>query len=299
MKSLRHIIIVFLALPWALGAQFQAVLEGTEVLYKLELILADGSTTLGEITVAEPSVVNGRFYRKVFFRYGLGGDTVVGYVREDTSTGELWFLKGQEDEVKMHDLNLEPGDSIPVPGSWCQGPDSFAHVLSAGMEDGRWTITFDRTFGGDAFCEPLRYIEGVGPNASFFYPFLPDAILPGQAYRICRMRQDGALVYPAGALTDFCGLATPTDEEPRFAADFKAYPNPCSGILHVALAAPTSQLRLYDSRGSLMLSRLLSATEPESTAELDLSLLPAGIYWLSAHDSQGQAYSRGKAIVKE
>ncbi len=285
--------------PCALMAQFEPVLTNGEVLFKLEIALPDGSTELGEITVAEPIVVNGRFYRKVFFRYGTGGDSVIGYLREDTASGELWFLlESDQSEVKVQDLTLEPGDEITVPGSWCgPGSDATAQVVSAGIINDRWTVTFDRTFGdGDAFCETLQYIEGVGPNATIFYPyFAPTAELPGTAYRLCRMRRNGALIYPSpDATVDDCDLATPAEEAPR-QNRLRAYPNPASETLTLdRLPADAGFWILADAGGRIVAQQPIAG----DMAQLAVGALPRGLYWLLVRGRDGRLLDRAAVVLE-
>ncbi|MBX2929905.1 MAG: T9SS type A sorting domain-containing protein [Saprospiraceae bacterium] len=73
------------------------------------------------------------------------------------------------------------------------------------------------------------------------------------------------------------------------------FPNPAHGHFTVALTAPATRLRLYDSMGRQVLVQSLTAGQPEHRIALPPGL-PAGVYVAVAEGSEGMV-GRGRVVV--
>jgi hypothetical protein len=115
------------------------------------------------------------------------------------------------------------------------------------------------------------------------------SLIPRSEWDLTRMHaiamltpSDDLTVLQAGQ-TSSIAEATTTDltalQEP---SAFACFPNPTTGRL--TLRAPQAAVELLDTQGKT----LLSLEHPQDGQSLDLSHLPAGLYWLR-HGNQGQA----------
>ena len=124
----------------------------------------------------------------------------------------------------------------------------------------------------------------------------------GVTYRVASGEAWGAYTV---ITTSSCGLASPPSAPPGQvtatagpqgeAGNWSLYPNPAvDDALTVSWpsARPATELFVYDALGRPVRQRTLAPAGVNSTAELDLRGLPAGVYWLQARSTQGQARKR-------
>ena len=110
-------------------------------------------------------------YNRVFFKRGFEADMFIGHLREEPALGKLYFraLTSNED-VLVYDISLAVGDIINLSARWCDGvAGDAAEVIEVVEEEGARQVVFDRQVGEQDICEPLRFIEGVGANASVIF----------------------------------------------------------------------------------------------------------------------------------
>lgn len=246
-----------------------------EVFFKTELETAQG-LVLAEVTVANFEDVGGQLYNRVFFNRNNQGDMLVGYLREDPTAGQLYFrTSAAAADVLVYDISLEPGETVTLPARWCDGlPGDVATVVAADTVDGRRRVTFNRQVGNNDICEPLTFLEGVGPNASVIFPYFRNAVLQnGVAMRLCHASRGAVIFYPTGQNADFCGIDVTDEETPNPLADVRVFPNPFTDGLHVSAAALVRTATLLGASGQ----RLLTTTDP---TRIDTQGLPPGLYVL-------------------
>lgn len=187
--------------------------------------------------------INSNKYHKVI--YSSEGfhknNNIVGYFREDTISGKAWF-QGYLDstEYLIMDLSLKKGDSIYVKMVY---GNKYAHIINDEIVAGRKVLTTDYHYGGGFISENLKFIEGVGPNASIMYQIdssTAEEINQGFGYLICKQFNDSILVY-AWDTTDYeCGLLWDNIDEITN-NQILIYPNPAIETLSIECSVKDNQ----------------------------------------------------------
>lgn len=273
----RKLLTLALVLPiLSTNAQnYVPIIINGEVFFKTELETAQG-LVLAEVTVANFEDVGGQLYNRVFFNRNNQGDMLVGYLREDPAAGQLYFrTSAAAADVLVYDISLEPGETVTLSARWCDGlPGDVATVVAADTVDGRRRVTFNRQVGNNDICEPLTFLEGVGPNASVIFPYFRNAVPQnGVAMRLCHASREAIIFYPTGQGADFCGIDITDEESPTLLSDVRVFPNPFTDGLHVTTTAPVRMATLFGASGQ----RLLTTIDP---SHIDTQSLPPGLYVL-------------------
>ena len=265
---------------------YTPVVINAEVFFRTELETIDG-VIASEVTVANFEEINGQLYNRVFFKRGFGADELVGYLREDPGTSEIYFRSLTDPtEWLVHDLRLEVDDLINLQARWCDGQSGDeARVVAVNDVDGRRELVFDRLVGDSEFCEPLRFLEGVGPNATLIFPLLRDAIAEnGTAQRICHASHDNVIFYPINTETDFCGDAI-TDTDKLVESFGRIFPNPAQDQIFLTELPTATSVRVMNSHGQVVL-------ELHSPTTNDCSTWPHGVYFLHLQSAGSQAIEK-------
>jgi hypothetical protein len=122
--------------------------------------------------------------------------------------------------------------------------------------------------------EKLTFIEGIGSNIGLSYS---DTVISYafKPYLLC-MHKDGVLYYQnthpihnGNCDVSNTGISREFDEY-----QISIYPNPAQDLLHIETTLPNSTLVMYDITGKEM----LQASITEQTQQLDISILPKGLY---------------------
>ena len=209
------------------------------------------------------------------------------YIYEDGDR-IYWWNKDLEDFTLLYDFGAEVGDEWEINGGWFT---ITVHV------DAAQTVTFksqpyrvlsvsdaNGLFTGDIIC-------GIGHQEHFF-PESPIA----KDYEVDGLRcfwQDGELVLTMG--DEDCDAVYyeyhDLDENP--VATFAVYPNPTDRLLHVVETVCTPSLqgqteyRITNLLGQTLLTGQVETCHGASlqATTIDVSSLPAGIYFLKIHNS--------------
>ena len=201
------------------------------------------------------------------------------YVYEENGI-VYWWNKDLQEFTTLYNLNANVGDEWEIK----VGTDSITmHV------DAEETIEYEGRpfrvlhvsdpqdlFSGDIVC-------GIGHLSSFF----PEKLMSqGKGYRVTGLRcywVHGNLIFKV--IRDDCdaiyaewhnGVEEPTDN-----AAFAVYPNPTNGVLVVETRRATSLPTTTYSITNLMGQTLLRDTLQNETQQIDISKLPAGMYYIS------------------
>jgi hypothetical protein len=172
------------------------------------------------------------------FSYVFSNDmfnNYIGKLRENMEEGKVWYTSAvSNQEYLIMDMNLQTGDTFEFkPGVWGQ-VDSVYYL------DERKVIQFD--LFSSRWNEPIKFIEGVGPNNAFSN--LNDF---DWFYVTCKYDQD-VLNY-VNNNTHFTGcMPDPTGVElnSEGSNQFTIFPNPCSGTLNInGLSFNKTKLSIY------------------------------------------------------
>lgn len=256
------------------------------------------------------TVINGKTYTRAGYITDLQAGMVMfdcqnsmistdcGWIREDTSTGQVWFRSADPHtnntyvENLVMDLSLGLGDSILV--DTFAGPKEYAVVDSIYFAFGRKHVktnklirsSFIHPFGAPRkHCGYLTFIEGIGPNVGFgyvnsFFNLCPCMV----SMRKDRIEQDWDVV----ANVD----ASVSDH-----VQVKLAPHPIregSKLEFENSGHILTQLDLYSPEGRL----INSVQSRQNSFELSNHKLAPGIYLLRLTQN-GKAVYRQKVLVLE
>ena len=286
--------IVFFFLYSISNAQnYTPIIINGEVFFKTELETSEGFV-FSEITVANFEKINGILYNRVFFKVGFDPDMFIGHLREEPGMGRLFFRpESSEEDFLVYDISLEVGDQISLSARWCDGlSGDITTVVEVIEVEGNRTIIFDRQIGESETCETLRFIEGVGSNASVIFPYFLDAItVNGTALRLCHASHQTVVYYPENVDSDFCGLEIPTAIVDPTSQKLVMFPNPVEDRISFTLKE-SEQLKNAVIYNALEQKVLIS-----SSKSIDVSSLKGGVYYLVVGTFGGYIYS-GRFIKK-
>ena len=232
---------------------------------------------------------NSKVYYEVAIEGIAGVEGVIGYFREDTSAGKAWFW-GIADvtEYLIMDLSLSVGDSFYV--KMFGYPEIYALVTNTDVVNGKKTLTLDYHYGGGFISEELKFIDGVGPSASFLYQVYdetPYEIYALFGYLVCTQYQGSTLVYAWDTATFECGPLFDGIAQPATSVLSFFYPNPATEVIYVNM--PGIETTLFNAMG-LEIVRTESQTIP-------IAHLPIGMYYAHAKRN-GKLLARTKLLVQ-
>lgn len=229
------------------------------------------------VYVEKDTLINGLSYKKAI-ACTFSPYCVVGYLREDTALGKVWFLDWNFDsEVVALDFSKNVGDTLHI-GYW----QPALTVTNVYYNNGRKHIVYDAD--GQTTCSDLDFftvIEGIGSNAGLFPKgsYVPHGFLFG-------VIKDNVVEYinPEGYNLDLCLLDVA--EEQALSKLFTIYPNPASNEVSINIKTIYSKplVRIYNAMGSLMGEQILPGAGVHTIATNNLS---NGLYFISLYnDSQ-------------
>ena len=268
-----------------IGQVYTPIVINGEAFFSTELETSNGPLS-AEVTVANFEKINGQLYNRVFFKRGFGADELIGYLREDPGTSQVFFrTTDNEQEFLVFDLELEVGDEITLQARWCDGQaGDLATVVAVNDVDGLKEIVFDREVGDNDICEQLRFLESVGPSATLIFPIFRDAIAEnGTAQRICHASHNAVIYYPANSDVDFCGGNITSSEEAEQAA-MRIFPNPAADQIFFADFPPNAMVQVFNNQGQSL--GVFTTNEA-----LNCSNWPSGVYAIRLlHTSQQKGF---------
>ena len=240
--------------------------------------------------------VNGYDYKIIqqyeYTGYAWAGPVNQGLLREDTTTGEAWFLSlGDHVERKVSDMTLAVDDSFAVYNLNAAGFDSVA-VDSVYYINGRKYIRLDIVpfyHHGDEE-EKVKLIEGAGPNIGIHYGDLQFAV--HAPYLLCA-HKDGQQVYQNsnGAYGNYCnslGILYNVDNVKRTESAIKSYPNPFSKSITLEYEGEkyigATTITIYNVKGQRVMTEQWTSGASKTIAT---AALPAGFYFMLLRETNG------------
>lgn len=270
--------------------QYQSVLSAEKTVYTIQMEPLD-ALLYGEIRIQGDTVINQTDYVKTFVEVDgwQPGEKLVGFVREDVNEGKLWFLNNLDNlEYLVMDLALEVGDTFTTfynADCLLSGAGgTVAQVVEIYTLENRKIVKLDRGFGGGYICDTLKFIEGVGPNASIFFQSTSLDDIRGLAFNVCRMDKEDTLSFPTISPLDLCGLTTQVADISLSNNSFSILPNPNDGSFIIkednkgAIADDSALFILFDLTGNVVYKAHAISFINEV---IDISHLSSGMYFYS------------------
>ena len=265
------------------------------------------SQMLGCCWTAGLSINSNDTFRENGFLYYACHDYVSdGYLREDTTLGQLFFLQAGEERL-VCDMSLQKGDTFKIPYMFSEY--WFSNVIVADSiyytSDNKKRIDFhcleDTTTGtvipntlSNLFTEYLNikmsFIEGIGP---IYAPVGGILDLYGLTILLC-VQKDDTLAYMTDERLGCYQLLVDVKEVEK-KASIALYPNPARDQINVKLSEWKGGGTLYvmNAMGMVVASRTIN--EPEFA--LNVAHLANGFYTMLVLDDKGRRSSA--KFVKE
>ncbi len=176
MRVTNLIFLIFLY-SFSFAQRYQSVIENND---SITILASNPGEGLSEsIIIKHDTLINGYKYIKIGFEFDFPQYIVNTesdfysnklYLREDSTSSKLYIYSEEKDfEQLIMDLNLHPKDTFQI------GESEKFIVDSVFYNNGLKIVQFEnnRDFGMLNLEKKikLQFIEGIGPNWSFFYPF--------------------------------------------------------------------------------------------------------------------------------
>lgn len=266
---MKHIFsCVFIFISIGIKAQFSSIANGDSISWMLKHEVWD-MAQIESLYLSDTIKLNSKNYYQVYI-IDNGSDGLVGYFREDSTTGKTWFW-GVNDttEYLIMDLNLNISDSILIKIAGYE--EKYAHVKNIEFDNGRKIITTDYHFGGGFISENLKFIEGIGPNASILYQVdLSTALTLNSlfGYLVCKAYNNSELIYAWDTVHFECGLMWDYIEN-HIKDQIIIYPNPASQVIKIS-SQDHLTIEIFDLMGKLILKTIEN--------EIKISNISTGVY---------------------
>lgn len=162
----------------AIGQHYQSVFSADTNSWNVAFCAPDLSSTTVYYSLSDTTIDGKKYHilqpEKVYTKEQklTYQDKSAGWLREDTSTGDLWQRTkrwGNEMESRVMSLNLEVGDSMEVVKSYLDMTYKWIHIDSVYYENGRKVLKADYVLQDCYSTYHLKYIEGIGPTIGFNY----------------------------------------------------------------------------------------------------------------------------------
>ncbi|MCB9335785.1 MAG: T9SS type A sorting domain-containing protein [Flavobacteriales bacterium] len=230
-----------------------------------DLVLISGDTA------AKSQAYNNVYYKEQF----SSQFELAGHIRQDSTNTRAWY-KSIEDtsEYLIMDLNLNIGDTFVVRFS----TPTNAIVTNVDTINGRKRIVLDYLYGGGFINEYLTFIEGIGPNASFFFQSdnktTPVDYLFG--FLPCSKQINGTSVFHYFPDDIDCSNSLTAVSSIKNNSQLSIYPNPVKDVLRIETTEQIEQISIYNINGSLV-----RTINNEQNGWINVAGLSKGMYFMT------------------
>lgn len=207
-----------------------------------------------------------------------------GLIRESNDNDQVWFRAiDSEEEQLIMDLSLELNDIFEINGTEFQ-------VSFVSETDGIKTIEFDYDPVNCGMFEPLRFVEGLGPNLGF--EFMLSGIDEDLRLILCHTKDGNTTFYQSEFFDEECkldGTSTKDLENHRI----EVYPNPFDQNIQIVFQESKERsIKLFDFTGQ----NVHTAKCSDLKIDINTDRLSTGHYILQITES---GHTRSKLVEKK
>lgn len=236
--------------------------------YLTDYYIADALETMKYKAYGD-TLIEEQQYRILFEEY-LSGTNILGFVREDTMLGRMWFRgSNSSEDILIMDLNLCLNDTFIIQNIDPQYEDEEFIVAEIYTESDRKILELAPT--------GLTFIEGIGINQVF-------RIVENSGYYselLCFFKDTNQLYQ--NPRFESCDTTFCTNIPVEKPGETIVFPNPANEFVSIHLENESSGLNkvvLYNINGAKMTSGYFSTNE----IRLDLSGFRSGLYLMRIND---------------
>jgi Secretion system C-terminal sorting domain len=259
---MRRALLIIISIYFSINcfSQFKPIVTGDSISWLLKHEIFDAAN-LEDLILADTTFRDSILYYKVYMD-GYYNNIQIGYFREDTSTGKAWFWGiNDSSEYLIMDLSLKVMDTFRVR----MFGDSIVTVSSVDTINGRKILTLNYHYGEGFISENLKFIEGVGPNASLFYQVDEKDYQYQLGYLVCKMFHNDRMVYAWDTIQFECGQLVGIEEKHQSRGnDIVIYPNPAKSSVKIILndlSLVNNSIIIYNIQGQQILHKKLNLKE--------------------------------------
>jgi Secretion system C-terminal sorting domain len=240
--------------------QFKPIVTGDSISWLLKHEIFDAAN-LEDLFFRDTTFKDSILYYEVYMD-GYYNNILIGYFREDTSNGKAWFWGiNDSSEYLIMDLSLKVMDTFRVR----MFGDSIVTVSSVDTINGRKVLTLNYHYGEGFISENLKFIEGVGPNASLFYQIDEKDYNYQLGYLVCKMFHNDMMVYAWDTIQFECGQLVGIEEKNQSPGnDVVIYPNPSKSSVNIILnnlLLLNNTIIIYNTHGQPIFQKKLNKRE--------------------------------------
>ncbi|UKN01261.1 T9SS type A sorting domain-containing protein [Paracrocinitomix mangrovi] len=206
----------------------------------------------GDYKVTDTVLFDTTYYFKLNTSGGMFFDNPI-YVREDSTSGKVWYYDYQfsQAEYLTMDLSLGVGDTFVYYSSPTIAYDAIVDTVY--YVNGKKHVQIGALINicGTVF-DTIVFIEGTGTTAGFAFQNSSSDLSNINEYLLCHSK-DSVNVYAETYFNGACQLCMLGLQENQF--EFEVFPNPANDLLNIKLSAQEQyDVELFDVSGKTVLT---------------------------------------------
>ncbi|MCX6351741.1 MAG: T9SS type A sorting domain-containing protein [Bacteroidetes bacterium] len=285
MKKLILISLLSILTLTSFSQPYKSVFGKKSTVWLQLYVIIDAGNFVDSFTAGSDTIIKSKSYKKILITGHRGG---LGFLREDTLTGRLWYKSIKDTSEKLiMDLSLKLNDSFLISG---YHPSTKGVVKSIYSKNGMKNIILNYTVWSSSYT--LHFIEGIGPTSGLDYQ---QNIYDNTLSKLRCKFMDSIHVYADTADGKPCYfIETSVQEKLKTHQSISIYPNPVirGGDFRIKNSGVLLSIKLLDIFGK----EIIFKNVKDDVLELP-EFIPSGIYFLKMENSKGET-STLKLFVK-
>lgn len=205
------------------------------------------------ITILKDTLYNSQKYY-VLYNHRFLENGRVGFLREDTITGKLWYSENLQtsEEYLVMDLNLQKNDAFLI----YDNNSSFEIYVDSVYYDNNNRKHIDFGYDNLFLCSAnpkFEFIEGIGTSAFLFYQGTANSTQLSMALLCCN--KENQQIYSNETFSNICNITEVGIVETGLVRYPEVYPNPSKFSFQVKFDNPGAEvytLNIYSLTGQIV-----------------------------------------------